>query len=138
MKKKQITQSAIEITPSQIGLEEKDEEALVITEADPYTHDEGIYEYMLKHDKYLQTYSIDTSHTVGWMRDTKRVLTSKAFNYDYLYTRVSQNSKYSNFKKGKRYLLSCLSYKRLSTVGTTYDRMLKYCKDEDLNLNVFL
>ncbi|SFE24966.1 DNA-binding transcriptional regulator, MerR family [Paenibacillus algorifonticola] len=135
--KKRITKASIEIIPTQMGYEEKHEEFLVLTEADPYTNDESIYDSMIKHEKYLNIYSIDASHTIGWMRDTKRVLANEAFHYDYLYTRVSKESNFSNFKRDKGRYLIAYHTNGYSTISETYNRMLKFANDEGLNLHGF-
>ncbi|WP_336760157.1 MerR family transcriptional regulator [Paenibacillus sp. USHLN196] len=134
-KKKEITASALKINPAFIGLEDMSAEALVITAADPYTNDESFYESMLKHDKYLESHHLDTSHTVGWMRDTKAVLANEAFNYDYLYTRISNDSTHANFKKENGTYLIAYHTDGYSSVETTYDRMLQHSEREGLNLN---
>ncbi|NMI03589.1 MerR family transcriptional regulator [Paenibacillus sp. SZ31] len=132
--KKQITASALKINPAYIGLKDMSQEALVITEADPYTNDESFYESMLKHDKYLDIHNLDASHTVGWMRDTKAVLANEAFNYDYLYTRISKDSTDANFIKENGTYLIAYHTDGYSSVEKTYDRMLKHCEREGLKL----
>ncbi|MDY8023429.1 MerR family transcriptional regulator [Paenibacillus polymyxa] len=135
--KKRITQAATEIISTDIIIEEKKEEFLVVTEADPYTNDKSIYDSMIKHEKYLNIYSIDASHTVGWMRDTKRVLANETFNYDYLFTRVSKKSNYSNFKREKGTYLIAYHTEGYSSVCDTYDRIINYAKDKSIELQGF-
>jgi DNA-binding transcriptional MerR regulator len=135
--KKRITQAATEIISTDIIIEEKKEGFLVVTEADPYTNDKSIYDSMIKHEKYLNIYSIDASHTVGWMRDTKRVLTNETFNYDYLFTRVSKKSNYSNFKREKGTYLIAYHTEGYSSVCDTYDRIISYAKDKSIELQGF-
>ncbi|WP_405168748.1 MerR family transcriptional regulator [Paenibacillus sp. FSL H3-0286] len=135
--KRQITKAATEIIPTEIIIEENIEEFLVITEADPYTNDKSIYDSMIKHEKYLNIYSIDTSHTVGWMRDTNRVLANETFNYDYLYTRVSEQSNYSNFKREKGTYLTAFHTEGYSSVSDTYDRIIKYANDKRIEIKGF-
>ncbi|SFR11078.1 MULTISPECIES: MerR family transcriptional regulator [unclassified Paenibacillus] len=135
--KKRITQAATEIVTTDIIIEEKKEEFLVVTEADPYTNDKSIYDSMIKHEKHLNIYSIDASHTVGWMRDTKRVLANETFNYDYLFTRVSKKSNYSNFKREKGTYLIAYHTEGYSSVCDTYDRIINYAKDKSIELQGF-
>ncbi|QYK67254.1 MULTISPECIES: MerR family transcriptional regulator [Paenibacillus] len=135
--KKRITQAATEIISTDIIIEEKKKEFLVVTEADPYTNDKSIYDSMIKHEKYLNIYSIDASHTVGWMRDTKRVLANETFNYDYLFTRVSKKSNYSNFKREKGTYLIAYHTEGYSSVCDTYDRIINYAKDKSIELQGF-
>lgn len=135
--KKRITQAATEIISTDIIIEEKKEEFLVVTEADPYTNDKSIYDSMIKHERYLNIYSIDASHTVGWMRDTKRVLANETFNYDYLFTRVSKKSNYSNFKREKGTYLIAYHTEGYSSVCDTYDRIINYAKDKCIGLQGF-
>ncbi|MEK4432940.1 MerR family transcriptional regulator [Paenibacillus sp. FSL M7-0802] len=135
--KKRITQAATEIISTDIIIEEKKEEFLVVTEADPYTNDKSIYDSMIKHEKYLNIYSIDASHTVGWMRDTTRVLANETFNYDYLFTRVSKKSHYSNFKREKGTYLIVYHTEGYSSVCDTYDRIISYAKDKSIELQGF-
>ncbi|MEC0236370.1 MerR family transcriptional regulator [Paenibacillus kribbensis] len=135
--KKRITQAATEIISTDIIIEENNEEFLVITEADPYTNDKSIYDSMIKHEKYLNIYSIDASHTVGWMRDAKRVLANEAFNYDYLFTRVSKKSNYSNFKREKGTYLIAYHTEGYSSVCDTYDRIINYANDKSIELQGF-
>ncbi|URJ62505.1 MerR family transcriptional regulator [Paenibacillus polymyxa] len=135
--KKRITQAATEIISTDIIIEEKKEEFLVVTGADPYTNDISIYDSMIKHEKYLNIYSIDASHTVGWMRDTKRVLANETFNYDYLFTRVSKKSNYLNFKREKGTYLIAYHTEGYSSVCDTYDRIINYAKDKSIELQGF-
>ncbi|MGG4207333.1 MerR family transcriptional regulator [Paenibacillus jamilae] len=135
--KKRITQAATEIISTDIIIEEKKEEFLVVTEADPYTNDKSIYDSMIKHEKYLNIYSIDASHTVGWMRDIKRVLANETFNYDYLFTRVSKKSNYSNFKREKGTYLIAYHTEGYSSVCDTYNRIINYAKDKSIELQGF-
>ncbi|WP_068501409.1 MerR family transcriptional regulator [Paenibacillus kribbensis] len=135
--KKRITQAATEIISTDMIIEENNDEFLVITEADPYTNDKSIYDSMIKHEKYLNIYSIDASHTVGWMRDTKRVLANETFNYDYLFTRVSKKSNYSNFKRKKGTYLIAYHTEGYSSVCDTYDRIINYANDKSIELQGF-
>ncbi|WP_438495844.1 MerR family transcriptional regulator [Paenibacillus sp. IHBB 3054] len=135
--KKRITQAATEINSADIVMEENNEEFLVITEADPYTNDKSIYDSMIKHEKYLNIYSIEASHSVGWMRNTKRVLANEPFNYDYLFTRVSKDSNFSNFQREKGTYLIAYHTEGYSSVSETYDRIIKYAKDKNIEVEGF-
>ncbi|MGZ0043131.1 MerR family transcriptional regulator [Paenibacillus ottowii] len=135
--KKKITKAANEIIPTEIIIEENKEEFLVITEAIPYTNDKSIYDSMIKHEKYLNIHSIDASHTVGWMRDTKSILANETFNYDYLYTRVSEQSNYSNFKREKGTYLTAYHTEGYSSVSDTYDRIIKFTNDKRIEIKGF-
>ncbi|WP_138754287.1 MerR family transcriptional regulator [Paenibacillus sinopodophylli] len=133
--KKRMTEAAIQIIPDQLVYEHNHEQYLVLTEADPYTNDESFYDSMLKHEKYLNSHNMDTSHTIGWMRDTTKVLANEAFSYDYLYTRVSKPSHYSNYMRDKGTYLVAYHTNGYSSVSETYDRMLKFVHEEGLKLH---
>ncbi|MEK4439144.1 MerR family transcriptional regulator [Paenibacillus sp. FSL K6-2862] len=135
--KRRITKAATEVNPSEINMEEKIEEFLVITEANTYTNDKSIYDSMIRHEKHLKFYSIDASHTVGWMRHTKRVLANETFNYDYLYTRVSEQSNHSNFKREKGIYLTAYHTEGYTSVSDTYDRIIKYVNDRKIEIKGF-
>ncbi|MEC0206586.1 MerR family transcriptional regulator [Paenibacillus lautus] len=135
--KKRITKAATEINPIDITIEENDEEFLIITEADPFTNVKSIYHSMIKHQNYLYLNSIDASHKIGWMRDTKRVLANETFNYDYLYSRVSEQSNYSNFKREKGTYLTAYHTEGYSSVSDTYDRIIKYANDKRIEIKGF-
>ncbi|MEW9697552.1 MerR family transcriptional regulator [Paenibacillus sp. SI8] len=132
--KKQITKAATMINSNEFVIQEINEEFLVITEADPYTNDKSIYDSMIKHEKYLNLYNIDSFHTVGWMRDIKSVLANEKFNYDFLYTRVHAQSNHSNFKREKGLYLSAYHTEGYSSVSDTYDRIIKYVSDKIIEI----
>lgn len=137
--KKIITKAAVEIIPTEIIIEEYKEEFLIITEALPITNDKSIYDSMIKHEKYLNIYSIDTSHTIGWMIDTKNVLANEneTFKYNYLFTRVSEQSKYSNFNREKGTYLTAYHTEGAPSVSDTYDRMINYINDKSIEIEGF-
>lgn len=70
--KSRITKKATEIDRAAILFEERQEEALVLTEAEPFTGDKSIYDSMINHNKYLNTQNLDAHHSPGWMMDTKK------------------------------------------------------------------
>ncbi|MMZ62131.1 hypothetical protein D1872_243220 [compost metagenome] len=71
------------------------------------------------------------------MRDIKRVLANETFNYDYLFTRVSKKSNYSNFKREKGTYLIAYHTEGYSSVCDTYNRIINYAKDKSIELQGF-
>lgn len=135
--KARITKVATSLEPSEILFEENDEELLVITEAEPFTGDKSIYHSMIKHEKYLNIYKIDTPHSVGWMRDTNKVLANEKFNYDYLFTRVSKESNYYNFKRSKGTYLTAYHKNGYSSISDAYNKLINFAKDQGIELQGF-
>lgn len=130
--KKEMTKVATQINPSQIIVEEFKEDLLVITKADAYISDKSIYDSMIKHEKYLASFNIHSTHTIGWMRDSKKVFANETFNYDFLYTRVNQRSSYSNFKREAGFYLSAYHSTGYSTINDSYDRIIRYVTDKEI------
>ncbi|MGD0031150.1 MerR family transcriptional regulator [Paenibacillus illinoisensis] len=132
--KKRTTKVATRVNPNVFAIEEINEESLVITDAEPYSNVNSIYDSMIKHEKYLNMHNINSFHTVGWMRDTKRVLANEKFDYDFLYTKVNKQSDHSNFKKEKGIYLSAYHTEGYSSISDTYDRIIRYTHDKEVKI----
>ncbi|MCY9031804.1 MerR family transcriptional regulator [Bacillus subtilis] len=135
--KSSITKKAAKIDRSAIIFEERKEEALVLTEAEPFTGDKSIYDSMINHNKYLNTYNIDTHHSPGWMMDIKKIVSGKPFSYDHLYTRVDKTLNHYNYVRSKGTYLTAYHSDGYSRIKETYNRLLKFSYDKGLQLQGF-
>ncbi|WP_189319256.1 MerR family transcriptional regulator [Bacillus atrophaeus] len=99
--KSRMTKMATEIDHSAIIFEERQEKPLVLTEGEPFTGNKSIYNSMIKHYKYLNTYNIDAHYSAGWMMDAKKIIGNKPFSYDYLYTKVNKALNHYNYVRNK-------------------------------------
>jgi DNA-binding transcriptional MerR regulator len=135
--KSKITKIATEIDHSSIIFEERHEEILVLTEAEPFTGNESIYNSMIKHYKYLNSYNIETPHSAGWMMDTKKIIENKPFSYDYLFTRVNKASSHYNYVRNKGTYLIAYHTDGYSRVKETYNKLLKFSNHNGIKLQGF-
>ncbi|AZV48833.1 MerR family transcriptional regulator [Bacillus halotolerans] len=135
--KSRITKKAAEIDRSAILFEERQEEALVLTEAEPFTGDKSIYNSMINHNKYVNTHNLDAHHSPGWMMDTKKIISGKAFSYDYLYTRVNKTLNHYHYVQNKGTYLTAYHGDGYSRIKETYDRLLTFSRGKDIKLQGF-
>lgn len=131
------TKAAMKINTFDIISEEKEEERFVLTEAVPFTGIKSIYDSILKHYNYLNTYNIDTPHSAGWMIDTKKVKAKDTSNYDYLFTRVSKAASHYHFKREKGTYITAYYTDGDSSIDDTYDRLLRFSTEKGLHLHDF-
>lgn len=92
---------------------------------------------MINHNKYLNTYNIDTHHSPGWMMDIKKIVSGKPFSYDHLYTRVDKTLNYYNYVRSKGTYLTAYHSDGYSRIKETYNRLLKFSYDKGLQLQGF-
>lgn len=73
------------------------------------------------------------------MIDTKSVLANEneTFKYNYLFTRVSEQSKYSNFKREKGLYLTAYHNDGPWSVHDTYDRIIRYINEKSIEIKGF-
>ncbi|MFD2043736.1 MerR family transcriptional regulator [Ornithinibacillus salinisoli] len=135
--KLRVTKGAIQIDTSNIVFEEKKEERFVLTEAMPFTGEKSIYDSMIKHYNYLNTNNINTPHSAGWMIDKNKVIKNEISSYDYLFTRVNESSTEYNFKREKGTYMTAYHTEGYSSIGDTFNRLLKFSIDKGLEIQDF-
>ncbi|WP_117170063.1 MerR family transcriptional regulator [Paraliobacillus sediminis] len=136
LEKSRITKEAIGINTSDIIFEERDEERLLVTEANDSIEDKNIYDSIFYHDNCLKNYNIDTTHSPGWMIDKKKVSTHENMKYDYLFTRVNK-SNYFNFTIKKGTFLVAYHAQGYADIDQTYSKILDYAKTNALDIQGF-
>jgi len=131
------TKEALEVNTSNIVIEYKDEEEfIVVTESKLLTNDKNIYDSLQFHYKYLEEKNINTSASGGWMISVQNVLNGESLKYDYLYSKLNEPS-YANLKIEKGIYLIAYHDKGYSSIEQTYNRLVKYAKDNELSLQGF-
>ncbi|MDQ0256709.1 effector-binding domain-containing protein [Evansella vedderi] len=132
-----VTKEAMEVNTMDIIIEYKEEdEFIVVTESKPLTNDKNIYDSIQLHYKYLEGHNIISSTSEGWMRRAENVLNGENVKYDYLYTKVDE-SKFANHKIQKGTYLVAYHDEGYPSIEKTYNRLVKYAKDNDLVLKGF-
>lgn len=132
-----ITKMATQINTSDIIFVERPEERFVLTEALPFTGEKSIYDSMIKHYSYLDTCNIDTPHSAGWMMDIQKITEHKPFSYDYLFTRVTRESKHYSYVRNQGTYLTAYHTDGYSSIRDTYVRLLEFSRDKGLHLQGF-
>ncbi|MDV2685614.1 MerR family transcriptional regulator [Alkalihalophilus lindianensis] len=132
-----VTKVALEVNTSNIVIEYKDEEEfIVVTESKPLTNDKNIYDSLQFHYKYLEEHNINTSASEGWMISVKNVLNGESVKYDYLYSKVNEPN-YANLTIEKGTYLIAYHENGYPSIEQTYNRLVKYAKDNELVLQGF-
>jgi len=131
-----VTKEAVELNTSEISIEQKEEQFLVITNSKPLTQDKNIYDSLHYHYNYLDEFNIIPSASEGWMISVDNILNGDKKRYDYLFTRVNQ-SKYANYKVEKGSYLVTYHNEGYSKIEQSYNRLIKYAKDHELVLEGF-
>lgn len=131
------TKEALEVNTSNIVIEYKDEEEfIVVTESKLLTNDKNIYDSLQFHYKYLEEKNINTSASGGWMISVQNVLNGESLKYDYLYSKLNEPS-YANLKIERGIYLIAYHDNGYSSIEQTYNRLVKYAKDNELSLQGF-
>ncbi|SNS25897.1 DNA-binding transcriptional regulator, MerR family [Anaerovirgula multivorans] len=136
--KSRIIKSAMGINTSEIFFEEKNyDDFLVVTEAVPFTGEKSISDSIMKHFNYLNDHNIYSPHSIGCITHRKKVLEKEIYNYDYFFTKVSENSAYYNFIRKKGTYLTAYHKDGYLSIIKTYNRILEFAVDKNLDLQGF-
>ncbi len=130
-----ITKDIFNIDTNKISIERCEEELLVLTECCNVTNEKSLAKAIANHVKYCDKNEIYSPHSMGEMIHLENIKKGMYENYDYFYTRIYEgNENIKLYKKEAGLYLIAYHNKGFYTIDQSYERILKFVKDNNLEL----
>ncbi|MFC6463519.1 MerR family DNA-binding transcriptional regulator [Marinilactibacillus sp. GCM10026970] len=128
------TKESLLINKQDIIIESRENDQFIVTTNTKWVSNNiDSYESMQLHFKYLEENNIHLSFSEGWMIQVEDVLNKKIEEYEYIYTKVD-NETYANYTIEKGDYLVAYHNADYSSINKTYKRLVLYAKENHLKL----